>query len=248
MSKDSNTTRPLDDAGRFFATTRWTQVFAARGGESPQSTEALEALCRAYWRPLYSWLRRQGRTAHDAQDLTQEFFARLLEKDWLSAADREKGRFRTFLLVALKRFLSDEWDRSRAQKRGGGRAFEPLDTELIERRLSGTDLEAPERVYERQWALTLLERALGRLRAEFEQAGRRDGFYAMKDYLTAGRGEIPYSQVAARLNLEEGAARVAVHRLRKRFREIFRLEIAETVARDEDIDDELRYLVAALAR
>jgi RNA polymerase sigma-70 factor (ECF subfamily) len=248
MSHDPDSTRPMNEAGGYFATTRWTQVFAARDKESPESVAALEQLCRAYWRPLYSWLRRQGRTTHDAQDLTQEFFARLLEKDWLSAADREKGRFRTFLLVALKRFLADQWDRAQAQKRGGGRVVESLDTELIEQRLSDSGEDAPDRVYERQWAMTLLDRSLGRLRREFEQAGRQAEFDAMKDCLTAGRGEIAYGEVAARLNLQEGAARVAVHRLRKRFRELFRQEIAETVAQEADIEDELRQLLAALAR
>ena len=248
MNPDPDTTKPVHEGGGCFATTRWTQVFAARDKRSPESVVALEELCRAYWRPMYSWLRRQGRTVHDAQDLTQEFFARLLEKEWLSAADREKGRFRSFLLLALKRFAADEWDRSRAQKRGGGRAFEPLDTEFIEQNLGDGAQESPDRIYDRQWAMTLLDRSLGRLRREFEQAGRQTEFTAMKDFLTAGRGEIAYDEVAARLNLQEGAARVAVHRLRKRFREIFRLEIAETVARDEDIEDELRQLLAALAR
>ena len=249
MSQDPDTTRLDMESRGVFATTRWTQVFTARDKESAQAGNALEALCRAYWPPLYLWLRRQGRTDHDAQDLTQEFFARLIQKDWLAAADREKGRFRTFLLVAFKRFLADEWDRTRAQKRGGGQVFEALDSELMERTLSEHCAhEAPDDAYERQWAMTLLERSLGRLRLEFETAGRANEFDAMKDFLTAGRGEIPYVEVAARLNIQEGAARVAVHRLRKRFRELFRREVAGTVARDADIEDELRQLLAALAR
>jgi RNA polymerase sigma-70 factor (ECF subfamily) len=153
------------------------------------------------------------------------------------------------LLVALKRFLADEWDRSRAQKRGGGQTLAGLDTELSEHQPGHSDAhETPDRAYERQWAMTLLERALKRLRAEFERDGRQAEFEAMKDFLTADRGEIPYAEVAARLEIQEGAARVGVHRLRKRFREVFRLEIAGTVARDEDIEDELRCLVAALSR
>jgi RNA polymerase sigma-70 factor (ECF subfamily) len=246
MSKDS--TGAVNDAAGFFATTRWTQVFVARDKEAPQSMMALEQLCRAYWRPLYSWLRRQGRTSHDAEDLTQEFFARLLEKDWLALVDREKGRFRTFLLVALKRFLADQWDRAQAQKRGGGKVFQPLDTGLIERSLSDSGEEPPDRVYERQWAMTLLDRSLSRLRREFERTGRQAEFEIMKGCLTAERGEIGYADIAKGLNLQEGAARVAVHRLRKRFRELFRQEIAETVARETDIEDELRQLLAALTR
>ncbi len=243
-----NSSQQRPEAG-LFVTTRWTEVAAARDANAPGAAAALEALCRAYWRPLYLWLRRQGRNPHDAQDLTQEFFSRLLEKDWLRAADRDKGRFRTFLLVALKRFLSDDWDRTRAQKRGGGQLAAPLDTELAEQTLashaSGPP-ESPDQAYERQWALTLIERVIARLREEFTAAGRTDEFDALKDFLTAGRGEIPYATVATRLNTSEGAARVAVHRIRKRFRELFREEVTATVAPGEDIDDELRQLQAAL--
>ncbi len=231
-----------------FLTTRWTEVLSAQDSQSPGAREALENLCRAYWRPLYLWVRRQGRTPHDAQDLTQEFFARLLEKDWLRAADRERGRFRTFLLVALKRFLSDEWDRTRAQKRGGGQSPATLDTEAVEKALANESVESPDQAYERQWAMTLIERAMARLKKDFDAGDRHAEFEALKEFLTAGRGEISYASAAGRLNTSEGAARVAVHRLRKRFRELFKEEVAATVAPGEDIDDEVRQLLAALGR
>ncbi len=239
--------RHQPEAG-LFLTTRWTEVLSAQDVQSPGAREALEGLCRAYWRPLYLWIRRQGRSPHDAQDLTQEFFSRLLEKDWLRAADRERGRFRTFLLVALKRFLADEWDRTRAQKRGGGLLPVALDTEGVEQALASEAVETPDQAYERQWAMTLIERAVARLRAEFHAGHRVSDFEALKEFLTADRGEISYALAAARLSTSEGAARVAVHRLRKRFRELFKEEVAGTVARGEDLDDELRQLLAALGR
>lgn len=248
MSTNGITTNPPRGSGSIFVTTKWTQVLAARDRQSAGAEPALEQLCQAYWKPLYLWIRRQGRNPHDAQDLTQEFFARLLEKNWLDAVDREKGRFRTFLLVALKRFLAGEWDRSRARKRGGGQAPAPFDTDLAEQTLLGMPAgEAPDQAYERQWAMTLLERALGSLRRDYESTGRQTEFEALKDFLTAARGDIPYADVASRLSMSEGAVRVAVHRLRKQFRTAFRQEIAGTVAREEDVDDELRNLLAALS-
>jgi RNA polymerase sigma-70 factor (ECF subfamily) len=225
-------------------------VLAAQDKHSSQAGAALEALCRAYWPPLYGWVRRQGRSPHDAQDLTQAFFARLLEKDWLAPVRREKGRFRTFLLVALKRFVADEWDKARAQKRGGGARALSLDTELAERLFLAQPsvAEAADRAFEREWAMTLLDRALVQLREEFDAAGKSGEYAILKDYLTADRGGIPYHALAQRLHTTPGTARVAVHRLRKRFRELFRAEITATVAREEDIEDELRQLLGALGR
>jgi RNA polymerase sigma-70 factor (ECF subfamily) len=236
------------NAPRLFPATHWSVVLAARGGDEADSRRALETLCRAYWYPLYAWLRRQGHSPHDAQDLTQGFFARLLEKHYLDAADREKGRFRSFLLMALKRFLAKEWERDRAKKRGGGQAAISFDTELAERRYQGEGAEylAPDRIYERRWALTLLEQTLAALRQEYQTLGRETEFDYLKGFLTAARGEIPYPEVAARLGVSEGAARVAVHRLRGRFRELFHLEIARTVARPEEVEDEVRHLKQAL--
>jgi RNA polymerase sigma-70 factor (ECF subfamily) len=232
-------------------TTRWTQVAAARDQSSPDARRALEELCTAYWRPLYLWLRRQGRASHDAQDLTQEFFARFLEKHWLSAADPDKGRFRTFLLIAFKRFLADEWDKATAQKRGGPLPPVSLDTTLAEDMVhSGiaSDADSPDRNYDREWALTLLERAMTVLRHDYQAGGRAAEFDLLKEYLTAGRGEIPYDAIAARLGTSEAAARVMVHRLRKRFREALRAEVSSTVADARDVTDELRQLLGALGQ
>jgi RNA polymerase sigma-70 factor (ECF subfamily) len=222
---------------------------SARRPDSPQSAAALETLCRTYWYPLYAFVRRQGHSPPDAQDLTQEFFARLLEKDYLKAAAREKGRFRTFLVVALKRFLANEWDRVRAQKRGGGQPCLSLDTELAEQRYRVEPIEGAtaDRVFERRWALTLLDRTMARLREEFAATGKAAEFDRLKACLTAERGEIACAEIAAGLAVSEGAARVAVHRLRKRFREVFREEIAHTVSRPQDIEEEVRYLISVLA-
>ena len=225
-------------------------MLSARDKQSPQSTDALEKLCRTYWYPLYAYVRRCGRTKEDAEDLTQAFFARLLEKNFLDAAEQERGRFRSFLLVALKRFLANEWDRVRAQKRGGSRTHVPLDTEFAERKFQ-TEFMAeeisPDRAYERRWALTLLEQTIARLRAEFEHSGKINEFERLKIFLTADKREIPYITVADELKMNENALRVAVHRLRKRYRELFREEIAHTLAEGEDIDTELRYLLAVLS-
>jgi RNA polymerase sigma-70 factor (ECF subfamily) len=233
-----------------FVTTHWSLVLSARDKQSPQSDIALEKLCRAYWYPLYAYVRRCGHSKEDAEDLTQAFFARLLEKNFLDAAEQERGRFRSFLLVALKRFLANEWDRARAQKRGGGQTHVPLDTEFAERKFQ-TEFMAeeisPDRAYERRWALTLLEQTMARLRAEFEQSGKINEFEQLKIFLTADKREIPYTTVADELKMNENALRVAVHRLRKRYRELFREEIAHTLAEGEDIDTELRYLLAVLS-
>ncbi len=232
-----------------FVTTRWSVVLAAQDKTSPGSAEALEALCRSYWYPLYALVRSQGHSPHDAQDLTQEFFARLLEKDYLQAADREKGRLRAFLRVVLKRFLANECDRLRAQKRGGGHVPAPFDGELAEQRYQEeqTDTMAPDRLFERQWAMTLLEQAMSRLRAEYSLAGKVPEFDLLKGTLIADRGAIPYAGLAATLQSTEGAARVAVHRLRKRFRELFRATIADTVGHASEVEDEMRHVVAILA-
>jgi RNA polymerase sigma factor (sigma-70 family) len=254
----ANHTRPTDTDGSgpatpspkaCFVATRWTVVLAARDKTSPQFGEALESLCRAYWYPLYAYVRRLGHPTADAQDLTQEFFARLLAKEWLASADREKGRFRTFLVVALKRFLANEWDRLHREKRGGRAPHFPLDTEMAEARYQAEpalELSA-DRIYERRWALALLENTMNRLREEFGQANKAAEFERLKVFLTADKSAIAYADVARDLGTSEGAARVAVHRLRRRFREVFREEVAHTVASAEDVTEELRHLLAALA-
>jgi|WetSurMetagenome_2_1015567.scaffolds.fasta_scaffold184684_1 RNA polymerase sigma factor (sigma-70 family) len=246
MTTDTSASSPPSDA--WFVATHWSVVLSARDKASPQSDEALEALCRAYWCPLYAYIRRQGRSPHDAQDLTQEFFARLVHKDYLHAVDREKGRFRTFLLVALKRFLADEQDHARAQKRGGGVVCFSLDAETAERkyRVEPVDILTPEKIYERHWALALLDLTMARLRKEFAAAGKSDEFDSLKAFLTSEKGAMTYADAAPKLGLSEGALRVAVHRLRRRYRESFREEIAQTVASPEEIEDEVRHLMDVL--
>jgi RNA polymerase sigma factor (sigma-70 family) len=243
-NSDESTAEPSQ-----FAPTRWSVVLAAKDKCSPDSAAALEVLCRTYWYPLYAFIRRQGHSSHDAQDLTQGFFARLLEKDYLRAAAREKGRFRTFLRVALKRFLANEWDRSRTLKRGRGTFSISLDASAGEERYrcEMSDTLPPERIYDQRWAMTLLEQAMSRLRTEYGNAGKMAEFQQMKRALTADRGAIAYGEIAGALGMTEGAARVAVHRLRKRFRELCRDAVADTVAGPEEVEDELRYLVEILS-
>jgi RNA polymerase sigma factor (sigma-70 family) len=235
-------------AKSLFLTTHWSVVLAAKDGSSPESVAALEVLCRTYWYPLYAFVRHQGHSPSDAQDLTQEFFARLLAKEYLRAADREKGRFRTFLRVALRRFLANEWDRERRLKRGGGQPPLPLDAVAAEHRYQAErdDVLPPDHLYERRWARALLEQVLSRLRAEYAAGGKTAEFERLKGGLTAERGGIAYADIAAALVLSEGAARVAVHRLRKRFRVLFRAAVAETVSTPEEVEDELRYVVGLL--
>jgi len=238
-----------DGAPSLSVTTHWSVVLAARDNASPDSAAALEALCRTYWYPLYAFVRRQGHAACDAQDLTQEFFARLLEKGYLAAAAREKGRFRTFLRVALKRFLANEWRRANRLKRGGGQVHLEWDTAIGEKRYEAerADGLTPERLYERRWAMTLLEQVLARLRAEHEAAGKEAEFDQLKGVLMSERGGIDYAELATGLGVSEGAARVAVHRLRKRFRELFRAAVADTVSGPKEVESELRYLAGVLA-
>lgn len=232
-----------------FATTRWTMVLAAGRCSSPEATHALEELCRAYWYPLYAYVRRRGQSKEDAEDLTQAFFAKLFEKEFLRAAAKEKGRFRTFMLMAFQRFCANEWDRSRAQKRGGGQVVLSLNIDTAERRYHAEPVDelSADRIFERRWALTLIEQTIARLHKEYEVAGKGRDFDALKTFLTADSGDVPYTELAAKLGQNEGALRVAVHRLRKRFRELFRLEIAQTVSSPAEIEGELRHLLAALS-
>ena len=248
-SSDSSRTTPMGDGRGVFATTHWSVVVTAQDPAAQESSAALETLCRTYWYPVYAFVRRQGQSAHDAQDLTQEFFARLLHRDYLRAAAREKGRFRTFLIVALKRFMANEWDRARALKRGGGATPLSLDTSVAETRyqLEPAANSDADSVYDRRWALTLLDQAMARLRQEYEADGKGADFEQLKSFLTVDRADIGYGNVATCLKISEGAARVAVHRLRKRFREVFREEIARTVSSPAEIEEEVAHLVAALA-
>ena len=235
--------------GPVFVTTQWTVVLTAGQPDTTRAQAALEKLCRTYWYPLYAYVRRRGQSAADAQDLTQAFFARLLERNWVGDADRTRGRFRTFLLTAMSRFLSDEWDKVRAQKRGGGQVHVPLQLDTAETRygLEPADDRTPEQSYERRWALTLLDTVLRRLQEEYEQEGRGELFAQLSVCLTGGRESQPYSELAAQLKMNEGAVKVAVHRLRKRYRQLLRAEISQTMMTTEDVDEELRHLFKILS-
>jgi RNA polymerase sigma-70 factor (ECF subfamily) len=235
-------------AGRF-ATTHWSVVVAAQGRSAPQAREALAALCRTYWYPLYVFIRRQGHAAEEAQDLTQEFFARLLEKDFLDDVDQAKGKFRTFLLACCRHFLANERDRARAQKRGAGRQLLSLDFTAAEKRyrLEPAHIDTPEKLFERRWALSLLDAVLARLRDEMVQSRKEKLFEALKGFLTGEDRATPYRQAAAQLGMSEGAVKVAVHRLRQRYRELLEDEIGRTLNEPELVAEEIRNLFAALA-
>jgi RNA polymerase sigma-70 factor (ECF subfamily) len=230
-----------------FATTHWSLVSAARDPSTPEARQALESLCAIYWPPLYAWIRRQGNDPHQAQDLTQEFFVRLLEKDALTQVDASRGRFRSFLLAACRHFLSNERDHDRALKRGGAHPLLSIDAAGAEEAyvLEPICNQTPERLYERNWALTLLAQVLAGLRREYQGAGKGTLFEQLKGHLT-GDSCAPYAETAAQLGLSEGAVKVAVHRLRQRYRDRLREEIAQTVADPVDIDDEIRALFDAL--
>jgi RNA polymerase sigma-70 factor (ECF subfamily) len=237
------------DRQEWFATTHWSVVLAAGHDSAPGAREALEKLCRTYWYPLYAYIRRRGYGEQDAQDLAQGFFARLVERNYLEAVGRQKGKFRSFLLAALNHFLSDEWDRARAEKRGGGQTFISLDDHTAEERYrqEPADELNPEKIYERRWALTLLEQVLRQLEAEFAATGKRQLFEQLKVFLLEDKGVGSYAESAARLEMTEGALRVAVHRLRQRYGELFHDEIAHTVARPDEIEEEVRHLLRVLS-
>ena len=230
-----------------FPTTRWTLVVAAGDPQRKEARSALASLCENYWYPLYAYLRRRGYPADQAQDLTQEFFIRILEGRYLDRADPEKGRFRAFLLTSLKFFVADEGDRQRALKRGGGKVV-PLEFSAGEDRYRRDPAheETPERIFERRWALSVLDRVVENLRSEFVHHGRPEHFERLKVFLL-GQSDAPYAALACEMNTSEGALKVAIHRLRKRYRELFRQEIADTVADPAEVESELRYLAAALS-
>src|SRR5215470_983853 len=231
-----------------FPTTRWTLVVAAGDPHRKEARSALVSLCESYWYPLYAYLRRRGYPADRAQDLTQEFFVRVLEGRYLDRVDPEKGRFRCFLLTSLKFFVADEEDRQRAGKRGGGQLV-PLEFSSGEERYQREPAhdETPERIFERRWALAVLDRVVERLRDEFVQHGRPEHFERLKVFLL-GQSDAPYAALAREMNTSEGALKVAIHRLRKRYRELFRQEIADTVADAAEVESELRFLATVLTR
>jgi RNA polymerase sigma factor (sigma-70 family) len=234
---------------QWFATTHWSVVMLAGAPDSPRALEALEKLCRAYWLPLYSYVRRRGYNPHDAQDLTQGFFARLLRMDSFSSVSREKGKFRTFLLAALNHFLSDERDRARAEKRGGGQVIISIDeNEAEERYLDGAAPDPePEKAFDRRWGLTVLEESMLRLQEEYVASGRSEIFEHLRVYLSSEASPGDYDSIAPKLGMSSNAVGVAVHRLRQRYRECIRLELAQTVASLQDLDEEMNYLFSVLS-
>jgi RNA polymerase sigma factor (sigma-70 family) len=232
-----------------FPTTHWTLVLSAAMDDRPQADRALAELCRAYWRPLYAFVRKRGNLPQDAEDLTQEFFARLLEKRYLSRVDPAKGRFRSFLLSAIKYFLADEYDRRQTQKRGGQHIILAIPFQEVEQMWNSQPQsdETPEKIFEREWALTLLSRVTTSLRESFERDGRAADFERLKQFLPGDGSHLSYADAARQLGVSEGAAKVAVHRLRRRYREALHAEIAYTVEDPREVDSEIRYLLQALA-
>jgi len=231
-----------------FEATHWSVVISAGNQRSPQAEAAMARLCQAYWYPLYVFVRRQGQSDADAQDLVQGFFAKAIEKNFLAAAEPQKGRFRSFLLLALKRYLANEWVRAGREKRGGGQLMVSLDEQDTELRYKAEPADGmpPEKAFARQWALTLLQQVLDRLNAEFVTEGRARLFDELKVFLSGEKGG-SYAEVGLRLGITEATIKVTVHRLRRRYRELLRLEIAKTVRTSEEIEDEIRELFAAFS-
>jgi len=231
-----------------FDTTQWSLVIAAGESDSAASREALETLCETYWYPLYVYVRRRGHAEDDARDLTQGFFVKLLEKNWVGAADRARGKFRTFMLTALKHYMLDEWDRQRAQKRGGGKLPLSLDFDTAEGgfKLEVPDERTPEAVFDACWADTVLLRARERLRREVLEPGKEDRFERLEGFVTGEGREVPYQEVAAEFGMSESAVKVAVYRMRRHFGEVLRAEVAETVQDPAEVEPELKHLLGLL--
>ena len=231
-----------------FASTHWSMVLAAADRQAPEWRDAMADLCARYWQPLYAFIRLDGHTRERAEDLTQEFFARFLEKDFLKSVDREKGSFRSYLLACLRHFLANERDRDQAQKRGAGRPVLSLDYSSAETRyrLEATDSRTPERIFERQWALAVLEQVLNQLHAEWARAGRGPHFEQFRLFLSGEDRPATYEQIARRLGMGVSAVKVSVHRLRRRYRELLREEIGRLVGDPAEIDDEIRALFVAV--
>ena len=224
-------------------------MLTASGPRTRASHEALGTLCQTYWYPLYAYARRFGHGVEQAEDLVQAFFVQILEKQSLQHANQERGRFRSFLLASLKHFMVNEYHRSRAAKRGGGQPIETIDVSGAEGRyaLEPRDEANPERLFERQWALTVLDRVQARLRSASTRTGQATLFEQLKDFVTGEETDIPYREAGESLGMSEGAVRVAVHRLRRRFRDLLREEIEQTVADPAEVDDEIRFMLATIA-
>lgn len=257
MAGSVSTTVPSEDTSKpsaearspVFATTRWSVVLTAARNDTTKAHAALEKLCGTYWYPLYAYVRRRGYSAHDAQDLTQGFFAHLLERHAIAAADPDRGRFRSFMLGVMNHFLTDEWHRAKAQKRGGGVTIIPLQFDTAETRYGHepADSTTPEQNYDRRWAMALLEEVLRRLAEEFKQEGRAELFADLNPCLVGERAAQPYAELAAKLGVSEGTVKSTVHRMRQRYRQLLREEIAHTVAEPGEVDAELRHLMSVLA-
>jgi RNA polymerase sigma factor (sigma-70 family) len=242
---------PVEPAGhQWFATTHWSVVLAAKKGDAPAAASALEKLCRAYWPPLYAYIRRDGHDVADAQDLTQDFFARLLARDYLQHLHHRQGKFRSFLLTYLKNFLSEQRRKATAQKRGGNKVIVPLNEPAGEEGylLEPVDELTPDQVFERRWAQTVLQTALDRLREEYAARGQTALFEQLQDYQPRETGGRSYAQLGEELGLTEAAIKSAVQRMRQRHRELLREEIAQTVTQPEEIEEELRYFRTLLGR
>ena len=231
----------------YFQSTHWTVILAAGRKHTPESDVALEELCATYWFPLYAYVRRRGHSKEDAEDLTQAFFAAFLAKNYLDQISAERGRFRAFLLASLKHFLANESDKSLRQKRGGGATHLSLDWQSADTQfqVAATTEQSPDQAFDREWAVALLGKVVERLAVESERAGRARQFAELRIFLTAGKGAMPHAAVAETLGMDEGAVRVALHRLRKRYRELLREEIAQTLTDASDLDEEMRALVGA---
>lgn len=247
MEPPSQSQQPEHQPAGQFASTQWSLVLAVGDRGGPESDRALQQLCEAYWPPLYAYVRRRVESIHEAQDLTQAFFEKLLEKNYLNEANPERGRFRAFLITAFKHFLSKEWAKAKAAKRGGGRVHFSLDFAAKDSMWGDvSDTHSAERLYERQWAITLLNRVVSRLQREMERNGKGRQFQCLKGFL-GGAGDASYATAAAELELSESAARMAASRMRRRYRELLREEIAHTVSGPEEIDDEVKRLFATFS-
>lgn len=244
QSQDSTPNQPRS----VFATTHWSVVLAAGNADSTCAREALSRLCQTYWYPLYAYVRRCGHTPHDAQDLTQAFFARILEENWMAKSDPQRGRFRSFLLASMRHFMANEWKREHRQKRGGGQTILSLNDDSAENRyqLEPVEKKTPENLFERGWALSLLNGVLAKLEEEYSREGKAEWMHVMRPTLTSDRGSINYAEIAGKLGTTETATRVAVHRLRHQYRRLIRAEVAHTVATPEEADEEIRHLFKVL--
>lgn len=244
----TSTVAPVE--GEAFVTTRWSVVMKAAQQDSPGAEEALEKLCQTYWYPLYAFIRWRGNSHHEAEDLTQGFFACLVDKNHLKDITVEGGKFRSYLLTLLKRFLANDWNRECAQKRGGGKTILSLDDQDAATRYAGepADHSTPETLFERRWAMTLLNQVMDRLRADRTAAGKGELFEALRGHLSGAEKSVPHAELGARLGMSEGAIKKAVHDLRKRYGNLLRAEIAATVSDPEEVEEEIRHLIAVASR